>query len=76
MRITSVGYGELVSAGYPTFGNRRMYLEAELSKTDDPNKVLGELQRAVKESLRTGKPCITEADMPLFQTGDKPQAHE
>ena len=53
MQITRIGYGEL-KTGF-NYDNKRLYVEAELSKTDDPVKVYETLKNTVQTALNEGQ---------------------
>lgn len=53
MRIKTIGYGKLKTDG--NYNNSRAYIEAELSETDDPNKVLTVLKEHVNSILGSGQ---------------------
>lgn len=56
MKIKTIGYGELKTGC--NYDNKRLYIEAELSDTDCPNKVYKKLQAIVKNSLNEGKTAM------------------
>lgn len=71
MKIKTIGYGEL-KTGY-NYNNKRLYIEAELSKTDDPNKVYQELQRLVKKGLSDEEnKSLVDINTALIEEDDLP----
>lgn len=51
MKIKTIGYGKVVATG--DYGNKKMYLEAEVNATDDPSKVLAVLIKSVDKVLNS-----------------------
>lgn len=51
MKIKTIGYGKVVATG--DYGNKKMYLEAEVNATDDPAKVLALLAKSVDKVLKS-----------------------
>ena len=64
MQIRTIGYGELKTSY--NYNNKRLYVEAELSKTDDPDKVYMELQRIVKKALNDDNTAMIAVNTKLI----------
>ena len=63
MRITKIGYGKLITTG--DFNNRKLYMEAEISKTDDPKKCFDALKDVVERVSEEDEWTLNDDDIPF-----------